>query len=54
MNVLNNTIDFPTIVGKSFTNIRYPTDLSILNKVWEKTEAIIDALHRPDLKPHGL
>ena len=30
-------------------DIRYPTDLSILNEVREKTEAIIDALHRPDI-----
>jgi hypothetical protein len=30
-------------------DIRYPTDLSILNEVREKTEAIIDVLHRPDV-----
>jgi transposase, IS5 family len=28
--------------------IRYPTDLSLLNEVREKTEAIIDTLHAPD------
>jgi transposase, IS5 family len=30
-------------------DIRYPTDLSILNEAREKTEEIIDALHRPDV-----
>jgi len=30
-------------------DIRYPTDLSILNEVREKTEAIVDVLHRPDV-----
>ncbi len=30
-------------------DIRYPTDLSILNEVREKTEAIIDRLHTPDV-----
>ena len=30
-------------------DIRYPTDLSILNEVREKTEEIIDVLHRPDV-----
>jgi IS5 family transposase len=30
-------------------DIRYPTDLSILNEVREKTEGIIDVLHRPDI-----
>ena len=30
-------------------DIRYPTDLSILNEAREKTEDIIDALHRPDM-----
>lgn len=30
-------------------DIRYPTDLSILNEVREKTEGIIDTLHRPDI-----
>ena len=30
-------------------DIRYPTDLSILNEVREKTELIIDVLHAPDV-----
>ena len=30
-------------------DIRYPTDLSILNEVREKTEEIIDVLHAPDV-----
>lgn len=30
-------------------DIRYPSDLSILNEVREKTEAIIDRLHTPDV-----
>ncbi|MFW6312804.1 MAG: hypothetical protein ACOC2N_02860 [Spirochaetota bacterium] len=30
-------------------DIRYPTDLSILTEVREKTEASIDVLHRPDV-----
>ena len=30
-------------------DIRYPTDLSILNEVREKTEVIIDRLHTPDV-----
>jgi len=30
-------------------DIRYPTDLSILNEVREKTEEIIDVLHGPDI-----
>lgn len=30
-------------------DIRYPTDLSILNEVREKTELIIDRLHAPDV-----
>lgn len=30
-------------------DIRYPTDLSILNEVRQKTEEIIDTLHRPDI-----
>ena len=30
-------------------DIRYPTDLSILNEVREKTEEILDVLHRPDV-----
>jgi hypothetical protein len=30
-------------------DIRYPTDLSILNEVREKSEAIIDVLHAPDV-----
>ncbi len=30
-------------------DIRYPTDLSLLNEVPENTEEIIDVLHRPDI-----
>ena len=30
-------------------DIRYPTDLSLLNEARKKTEAIIDVLHRPDI-----
>jgi IS5 family transposase len=30
-------------------DIRYPTDLSILNEVREKTEMILDCLHTPDV-----
>jgi hypothetical protein len=30
-------------------DIRYPTDLSLLNEAREKTEEIIDVLHRPDV-----
>ncbi len=29
------------------TDIRYPTDLSLLNEAREKTEAIIDRLYEP-------
>jgi len=31
------------------SDIRYPTDLSILNEAREKSEAIIDGLHVPDI-----
>jgi hypothetical protein len=34
-------------------DIRYPTDLSILNEAREKTEAIIDELHVPDIGKKG-
>ncbi len=30
-------------------DIRYPTDLSLVNEAREKSEEIIDALHRPDI-----
>ena len=30
-------------------DIRYPTDLSLVNEVREKSEEIIDVLHHPDI-----